>query len=90
MCTCICCFYPQERAYRRVFRLLRTGERVAMVAIGGSMVGGAKCHDPIGTWPCRAANGCGATHELECAYVSVRLTTPLATKGSNPGTSRPC
>merc|ERR1740130_2146973 len=34
------------------------------------MVGGAKCHDPIGTWPCRAANGCGATHELECAYVS--------------------
>ena len=36
------------------------------------MVGGAKCHDPIGTWPCRAANGCGATHELECAYVSVR------------------
>ena len=44
-----------------------------MVAIGGSMVGGAKCHDAIGTWPCRAVNGCGATHELECAYVSVSL-----------------
>lgn len=52
---------PQERAYRRVFRLLQTGGRVAMVAIGGSMVGGAKCHDG----PLR-----GVWHELECAYVS--------------------
>jgi hypothetical protein len=34
------------------------------------MVGGAKCHDTTGTWPCRAAKGCGATRELECAYVS--------------------